>query len=93
MSSNYTKPNDPDHEDKPQDWLFGALLFTRTLGLVLPENHGVIIDLVGDMIELYPQASRVIVANQDDQIVVIDADDRVDLNEGDLVLIINDNPN
>ena len=32
---NYTKPNDPDHEDSPKDWLNSALLFTRALSFLL----------------------------------------------------------
>jgi len=82
---NYTKPNDPNHKDTPEDWLLGALLFSKTLGLIFPENKGVVIDLEGDMLKIYPNAKRVIVASQDKQIVVIDADDRSDLNEGDWV--------
>jgi len=88
MAENYTKPNDPDHADKPQDWLFGALLFSKGLRFLIPKDYGIVIDLVGDMIKLYPNAKRVIVANKENQIVVIDADDRPELIEGDWVQII-----
>lgn len=85
---NYTKPNDDDHEDQPEDWLFGALLFGRTLGLILREGEGIVVDLKGDMIDLYPDSKRVIVHSTEHQIVVTDADERTDLKEGDWVKMI-----
>lgn len=85
MNLNYTNPSDPDHVDQPEDWLLGALLFSKTLGLIFPENRGVVVDLEGDMLKIYPAAKRVIVASRDKQIVVINADERTDLNEGDWV--------
>lgn len=85
---NYTS-ND-DHNDSPNDWLFGALTFGRTIGLIIPENSGVVVDLQGDMIELYPDAKRVIVANTEHQIKVIGADERTDLKEGDWVKLIDE---
>ena len=90
MSKNYTKPNDDEHIDKPEDWLFGALTFARALALVLPENYGVIVDLKDDMTKLYPHAKRIIVGYMDEQIRVFDADDKKDLNEGDMVLLVDE---
>jgi len=47
--SNYTKPNDPNHNDSAQDWLNSALLFARTLGFILKDTEGIVIDVKGDM--------------------------------------------
>ena len=85
---NYSRPEDSDYEDKPDDWLFGAPLFSRTLGLILREGEGIVVDLKGDMIDLYPDAKRVIVHATKHQIVVTDADERTDLKEGDWVKMI-----
>lgn len=46
---NYTKPNNPDHEDSPEDWLNAALIFGRSVALLLENNQGVVVDLKGDM--------------------------------------------
>lgn len=46
---NYTRPNDPNHIDDPKQWLNGALIFSRALGLIIPENEGIVVKLVGDM--------------------------------------------
>jgi hypothetical protein len=85
---NYSRPKDSNHEDEPEDWLFGALLFSRALGLILKEGEGIVVDLKGDMIDLYPDAKRVIVYATKHQIAVEDADERDDLKEGDLVQMI-----
>jgi hypothetical protein len=87
---NYTKPNDEDYQDKPEDWLLGALVFGKAVGIVIPENCGVVVDLVGDMIDLYPLAKRVIVFNKDGQVGILEADERTDLVEGDLVQLIDE---
>ena len=87
---NYTKPDDKNYEDSPNDWLFGALLFAKTLGFVLKEHTGIIIDLNNDLGELYDQAKRVIVYNDGKRITVLNADERTDLSEGSMVNIIMD---
>jgi len=84
---NYTKPNDDQHIDKPNDWLFGSLLFARTLAFTIPEGYGVIIDLQEDMIDLYPYSKRVVVAHIDSQVAVYPGDTMTNLNEGDVVLL------
>lgn len=76
---NYTKPNEPNHEDSPQDWLNSSLLFARTLSLILEPGHGIIVDVKGD-VDLGEGVEKVIVFNRDEQIVV-EAFDR-DLEEG-----------
>jgi len=32
---NYTKPNEDNYNDKPEDWLFEALLFSATLDSII----------------------------------------------------------
>ena len=88
LGENYTRPNDDEHIDTPEDWLFGSLLFARTLGLVLGSNQGVVVDLNGDMVSLHPSSNRVIVFNDGHLISVINADERTDLKEGDYVQVI-----
>jgi len=76
---NYTKPNEPNHEDSPQDWLNSSLLFARTLSLILEPGHGIVVDVKGDM-DLGEGVEKVIVFNRDEQII-IEAFDR-DIKEG-----------
>lgn len=76
---NYTKPNKPNHEDSPQDWLNSSLLFARTLSLILEPGHGIVVDVKGDM-DLGEGVEKVIVFNRDEQIV-IESFDR-DIKEG-----------
>ena len=76
---NYTKPNEPNHEDSPQDWLNSSLLFARTLSLILEPGMGIVVDVKGDM-DLGERVEKVIVFNRDEQIV-IEAFDR-DVKEG-----------
>lgn len=85
---NYTRANDPNHNDRPEDWLFGSLLFSHTLGVILTEGEGIVVDLEGDMIDLYRDAKRVIVFHKNGQILVVNADERTDLKEGDWVKMI-----
>jgi hypothetical protein len=85
---NYTRPDDENHEDKPEDWLFSSLVFARALDTVLNKNHGILIDLVGDAVKLNPTSKRVIVFNNGDMISIVDATDRTDLKHGDRVLMI-----
>jgi hypothetical protein len=76
---NYTKPNKPNHEDNPKDWLNSSLLFARTLSLILEPGHGIVVDTKGDM-DLGEGVEKVIVFNRDEQII-IEAFDR-DIKEG-----------
>lgn len=46
---NYTRPNS-DELDEPKDWLNSALIFARTLSLILEENTGIVVKLKGDMV-------------------------------------------
>lgn len=76
---NYTKPNEPEHQDDPKDWLNSSLLFARTLSLILEPGHGIVVDVKGDM-DLGEGVKKVIVFNRDEQIVV-EAFDR-EMDEG-----------
>lgn len=76
---NYTKPNEPNHEDSPQDWLNSSLLFARTLSLILEPGHGIIVDVKGDM-DLGEGVEKVIVFNRNEQIVIEEFDR--DIKEG-----------
>jgi hypothetical protein len=59
---NYTRPNDPDHQDDPMDWLHGSLIFARALSLILREGQGVVVDIDGDAkAPGYPDAKKVLV--------------------------------
>ena len=44
---NYTRPNDEEYEDNPEDWLLGTLIYTKLLGYLLPVGRGVVVDLAG----------------------------------------------
>jgi hypothetical protein len=83
---NYTKPNDPDHIDNPQDWLNSALIFARTISLMLKENEGIVVDIIGDAKFLPdPEVSKVIVFKKDGMTRVIECDE--DLEEGQYVMM------
>ena len=67
---NYTKPDDLDHHDKPEDWLNSSLMFAAALGHLLEENTGVVVDVKGDMINPVNDSKKIIVFNKGDMIVV-----------------------
>ena len=58
---NYTKPNDPDHIDSPEDWLNSALIFSRVISLILDDKIGVVIDLKGEMFNPIGESNKLIV--------------------------------
>lgn len=89
MSKNYTKPNTPNHEDRPKDWLNSSLVFARTLGFLLDEGVGIVINAVGDM-DL--GVERVIVYNMGDQIH-IDEFENTEIKEGSFIMIVEDKTN
>jgi hypothetical protein len=89
---NYTNPNDPNYQEKPEDWLNSSLIFARTLGLIFKENEGMVVDLRGDM--FFPgdnDIKKVIVYSKDSQIKVVECED--DLLEGQFVIVHDINPN
>lgn len=87
---NYTKPNEEDHHDSPQDWLNSSLIFARTISLLLEERRGIVVDVKGD-VDFGEEVEKVVVFKRDGQIV-IEILDR-DLEEGDMVKIIDENLN
>jgi hypothetical protein len=89
---NYTNPNDPYHEGKPEDWLNSSLIFARTLSLILREGEGLVVDIVGDAkFHLDESVKKVIVFSREGQIVVTECEE--DLEEGQFVMVHNENPN
>ena len=82
--SNYTKPNDPDHQDDPSDWLSGALIFGRALSLMLRDREGIVVDITGDVqLSTDPDAKKVIVFSEDNMINIIPCYE--DLEEGQMI--------
>jgi len=89
---NYTRPDDPDYEDQPEDWLNSSLIFARTLSLILQENECMIVYLQGDMNFFNDKSvQKVIVYKNQGKIRVIECDD--DLPEGQFVIVHDINPN
>lgn len=83
---NYTRPNS-DESDGPKDWLNSALIFARTLSLILEENTGIVVKLKGDMVNpINPDSDRVVVFKKDKMIHVDDIQDNT-LKEGDFIRI------
>jgi hypothetical protein len=77
---NYTRPKDPDHIDSSQEWLNSALIFAKTLGLILEEGMGVVVKLQGDMKNPVGDSDKVIVFKVENQIHIDNFDQ--DLTEG-----------
>ena len=71
--SNYTRPNDPEHQDDPNDWLSGALIFGRALSLMLRDKEGIVVDIsTGDaVLSTDPEATKVIVFAENNMINII----------------------
>ena len=86
--ANYTRPNDSEYEDTPEDWLNSALIFARALGLLLEDGTGIVVDLHGDMVS--PDESgcgKVLVYSTSDGEIHIEGTDK-DWPEGDFVKIL-----
>jgi hypothetical protein len=89
---NYTNPENPDHDDSPEDWLNSSLIFARTLSLILQENEGMIVEIQGDMHFFNDESvKKVIVYKNEGKIRVIECEE--DLPEGQFVIIHDINPN
>ena len=80
---NYTRPNDPNHTDQPEDWLNASLIFTQAISLLLEERTGIVVQLKGDSRNPVGKSDRVIVFRRDGQVVIDDC--QQDLPEGALV--------
>lgn len=76
MENNYTKPNEPNYKDKPEDWLSISLIFSKTIGKLLNENQGVVIKLENDMNSSkdLKNVDKVIVYNESNQIKIIECE-------------------
>ena len=86
---NYTKPNNPNHIDDPKEWLYGALVFSRALGLIIEDGQGIVVNAKHDIKKLYPKAKKLIVHREGEQITITNVSERDDLKEGDVVQMIN----
>ena len=53
---NYSKTSDPTHEDKPEDWLVSAMIFSRAIRFLLKENEAVVVQLDDETKALMEQA-------------------------------------
>ena len=84
---NYTKPNIEAYDDKPEDWLASALIFSNALGILLKENEGLVIELKNDMRQLIPNVNKVVIYNKDGQIHITEASP--ELKEGQMVWLDN----
>jgi hypothetical protein len=80
---NYTKPHDEGHEDSPQDWLAGALVFAQTLSLVIPDGEGILVKAKGDAVDYFgPKEGLLIVANIGSQMQIIPLGNVIDDTSG-----------
>ena len=64
---NHTNPEEAGQEQNPQDLLNASLIFARALGLLLREDEGIVVDVIGD-VNLGEEVKKVIVFNQNKQV-------------------------
>jgi hypothetical protein len=84
---NYTRPDNIDYEDSPQDWLNSALIFAQALDIVIPEGKGVCIELKGDVIN-YLGTTKVIVHNDGTKMSIENAENADNLSHGNWVEMV-----
>jgi hypothetical protein len=82
MQENHLKPNEEGFQDNSQDLINASLLFARALGLILKENEGIVVDVVGD-IKLGDEVRKVIVFKFENQVHIYKCDE--DIPEGNAV--------
>jgi hypothetical protein len=82
MQENHLKQNEEGFQDNPKDLLNASLLFARALGLILKENEGIVVDVVGD-IDLGEECKKVIVFKYENQVHIYKCDE--DIPEGNAV--------
>lgn len=76
---NYTNPDDLNYEDKPEDWLNSSLIFARSLSLILKENEGVVVDIVGDVKFQFDYGiKKVIVFNRENMVRIIECEENLE---------------
>jgi hypothetical protein len=85
QTMNYTNPNDADYTDKPEDWLATTLIMTKALGNILKENEGIVVELSGDMIEMFPTVNKVIVFNKEGMVHIVECEE--DLLNGQMIIM------
>ena len=84
---NYTNPNNPDYQDKPEDWLNSSLIFAGALSNLLQVNEGVVVELKGDAkFQFDESVQKVIVFRNDKNQIVIEECDP-GLNDGQMCWI------
>jgi len=82
MQENHLKPNEEEFQDNSQDLINASLLFARALGLILKENEGIVVDVVGE-IKLGEEVKKVIVFKFENQVHIYKCDE--DIPEGNAV--------
>lgn len=82
MQENHLKQNEEGYQDGPQELLNASLIFARALGLILKENEGIVVDVVGD-INLGEEVKKVIVFKFENQVHIYKCDE--DIPEGNAV--------
>jgi len=76
MQENHLKPNEEGFQDNSQDLINASLLFARALGLILKENEGIVVDVVGD-IKLGEEVKKVIVFKFENQVHIYKCDEDI----------------
>lgn len=92
----YHNPFNPNHEEKPSDWLNAAMIFSRAFSSVLQENAGIVVDMTIEIKNTMPEGfprdvDKLLVCNVAGRIQVRECRD--DIPEGTHVMVIDDNPN
>jgi len=82
---NYTKPNNKNHQDTPQDWLYTALAFSQALNIVIPPTRGVVVELKGDTLDIHENITKIIVHNDGKMMSIENISNDKDLKHGDWV--------
>jgi hypothetical protein len=82
MQENHLKPNEEGFQDNSQDLINASLLFARAFLLILKENEGIVVDVVGD-IKLGEEVKKVIVFKFENQVHIYKCDE--DIPEGNAV--------
>ena len=70
---NYTRPNDLEYKDKPEDWLNGSLIFANALGHLLQDNEGVVVDIKGDIVNPYSDDAKKVIVFKMNQMININS--------------------
>lgn len=81
---NYTNPNRKT-DDEPVDWLLTSLMFSQALGVAIPEGKGVVVELIGDVLDMKPGVTKIVVHNTDGMIIADDVSDNDNLKHGNWV--------